>query len=83
MRMRRRGGGVVRPLSRLGVGEWGVITKVEGDISLKRRILEMGAVPGTKVVVERVAPLGDPIDVKLKDYHLSLRREEAEKILVE
>ncbi len=83
LRMRRRGMGGVRPLSCLGVGESGVITKVEGEIPLKRRILEMGAVPGTEVVVERVAPFGDPIDVKLKGYHLSLRKEEAEKILVE
>ncbi len=83
LRMRRRGGAGVRPLSTLCVGEAGVITRVEGEVPLKRRILEMGAVPGTEVVVERVAPLGDPIDVKLKGYHLSLRREEAEKILVE
>jgi len=81
MRVRRRGG--IRPLSRLGVGESAVIARVEGEIALKRRILEMGAVPGTEVVVERVAPLGDPIDVRLKGYHLSLRKEEAEKILVE
>ena len=83
MRMRRRGGFGVRPLSCLNVGESGVIAKVEGEIPLKRRILEMGAVPGTEVVVERVAPFGDPIDIKLKGYHLSLRKEEAEKILVE
>ncbi len=70
-------------MSCLGVGESGVISKVEGEVSLKRRILEMGAVPGTEVVVERVAPLGDPIDIRLKGYHLSLRKEEAEKILVE
>lgn len=82
MRMRRRGMGI-RPLSRLGVGESGVISKVEGEINLKRKILEMGAVPGTEVFVERVAPLGDPIDIRLKGYHLSLRKEEAEKILVE
>jgi len=71
-------------LSKLKVGEKGHIVRVESGIgNLKVRLLDMGAVPGTEVKVEKVAPLGDPIDILIKDYHLSLRKEEAEKIIVE
>ena len=45
-----------------------------------RRIAEMGVVPGALVEVEKIAPLGDPIDIKVKGYHLSLRKEEADGI---
>ena len=59
------------------------IIKVSGKGALHRRIMDMGVVPGTAIEVERVAPLGDPIEVKLKGYHLSLRKEEAANIFVE
>jgi len=59
------------------------IVKIIGRSGVNRRIADMGVVPGTTVEVQRVAPLGDPIDVKLKGYHLSLRKEEASKIMVE
>jgi DtxR family Mn-dependent transcriptional regulator len=71
-------------LSKLKVGEKGHIVRVESGIgNLKARLLDMGAVPGTEVKVERIAPLGDPIDILIKGYHLSLRKDEAEKIIVE
>jgi len=69
-------------LKDLKVSERGKIVRIE-DAPIKARLLAMGAVPGTVVKVEKVAPLGDPIDVSLLGYHLSLRREEAEKIIVE
>ncbi|MGQ9799281.1 MAG: metal-dependent transcriptional regulator [Ignavibacterium sp.] len=74
-----------KTLKDLKVGQSGTILEVKesGAGSLKERLLEMGAVPGTLVKVEKIATLGDPIDVLILGYHLSLRREEAEKIIVE
>lgn len=59
------------------------ILKVRGHGEINKRILEMGVTPGSVVELERVAPLGDPIDVKVKGYHLSLRKDEAEGIDIE
>ena len=77
------GGEKVKRLKELKTGEKGVIRRITGDPALKKRLLTMGAVPGTEVTVERVAPLGDPLEVSLKGFRLSLRKEEAEKIEVE
>jgi len=63
-------------------GEKGRVTKIEGEGSLKKRLMEMGIVPGTEVQLEKVAPLGDPIDILVKGYHLSLRKDEARDILI-
>jgi ferrous iron transport protein A len=73
----------VKLLSELAVGEKGKIVRVEGGGGIGRRITDMGAVPGTGVEVVRVAPLGDPIEVKLKNYNLSLRKTEAQRIKIE
>jgi len=70
------------PLSQLKVGESGVIVKMNVEGSARQRFLAMGLVKGETVSVERVAPLGDPIDFVVKDYHLSLRKAEAGEILV-
>lgn len=70
-------------LSELKRGEKGRIVKIGGGGSLRRRLLDMGLVPGSEVKMERVAPLGDPIEIKVKGYNLSLRKEEAESIQVE
>jgi Fe2+ transport system protein FeoA len=59
------------------------ILKIRARGQTNKRILEMGMTPGAVVELERVAPLGDPIDVKVKGYHLSLRKEEADGIEVE
>jgi len=59
------------------------ILKVGGSGSVRRRLMDMGLVTGCEILVERVAPLGDPIEVKVKGYHLTLRKEEAAKIQVE
>jgi len=64
-------------------GERAKIKKVSGNSTLRQRLLKMGLVPGELIEVERVAPLGDPIDVLIKDYHLSLRKEEARCIEIE
>ena len=72
-----------KPLSDLKPGQRGVVSKVGGSGQTHRRILDMGVVPQALIEVERVAPLGDPIEVKIKGYHLSLRKEEAINIYVE
>ena len=74
---------VVKPLSDSKPGEKGKIVKVGGEGNIRRRILDMGMVTQTEVEVERVAPLGDPIEVKLRGYHLSLRKEEAANVYIE
>lgn len=71
------------PLSELKPKERGTIVKVGGGGPVRRRILDMGVVPGTEVEVVKVAPLGDPVDLLIRGYHLSLRKEEAREILVE
>jgi len=70
------------PLSHLAAGESGVIEIVGGSASVRRRFVEMGIVKGERITAERVAPLGDPVAYHLKGYRLSLRREEAERVVV-
>lgn len=70
-------------LDKLKPGQRGKIVSVGGGGGLKRRIVDMGVVRGTPVEVVKVAPLGDPIDVKVKGYHLSLRKQEAASISIE
>ncbi len=72
-----------KTLDELGVGEGAVVKMIKGEIDIKRRLLDMGLVPGTELKVEKVAPLGDPIDIRLKGYHLSLRKHEARAVKVE
>ena len=69
-------------LNKMGVGESGTIEELAGVGAVCHRLLEMGITRGTKVEVVRFAPLGDPIDIKVRGYHLSLRRQEAEVIRV-
>ncbi|MFO0751818.1 MAG: ferrous iron transport protein A [Thermodesulfovibrionales bacterium] len=64
-------------------GERGRITKIEVSGPLKRRLMDMGVLVGEEVKVEKVAPLGDPIEVTIKSYKLSLRKKEAEGIAME
>jgi len=70
------------PLDELRPGKKGRIVKISRSGDARRRIAEMGVTSGSLVEVERVAPLGDPIEVKVKGYHLSLRKDDANKIMV-
>ena len=70
-------------LSELNRGEKGRIVKIGGTGSIRRRLLDMGLVSGSDIEMERVAPLGDPIEIKVKGYNLSLRKQEAASIQVE
>ena len=73
----------VKLLNELKRGEKGTIVKIGGTGAVRRRLLDMGLVSGSDIVMERVAPLGDPIEIKVKGYNLSLRKEEAASIEVE
>lgn len=70
-------------LSMLNPGETGRITKIGAIGPLKRRLMDMGVLVGEDIKVKKVAPLGDPIEVTIKNYRLSLRKKEAEGIAVE
>ena len=66
----------------LGVGQVAEITSLACDRRTTRRLMEMGLLPGTQVRVVRVAPLGDPLELKVRNYSLSVRRSEAARIAV-
>lgn len=70
-------------LSELNPGDEGAITRVDAKGSIRRRLLEMGFTRGERLRVVKLAPLGDPMEIILKGYHLSLRREESICILVD
>ena len=74
---------VTKPLSELEPQEKGKIVKVGGKKGIRRRLIDMGVVRGAMVEVQRVAPLGDPIEIRVKGYDLALRKEEAANIQVE
>lgn len=69
-------------LSKLPVGASGVVVGVDGDAELRRRLLEMGFCNGASIEVVRKAPLGDPVEYRLRGYHLSLRQEQARHVKV-
>ncbi|RJQ44823.1 MAG: ferrous iron transport protein A [Nitrospiraceae bacterium] len=70
-------------LSMLKPGEKGRITKIGVTGPVKRRLMDMGVLVGEEIKIEKVAPLGGPIEVTVKNYNLSLRKKEAEGITVE
>jgi Fe2+ transport system protein FeoA len=63
-------------------GERAVVVRIDIPPDQRGRLMEMGLLPGTPLELVRFAPLGDPVEIKLRNYHLSLRRLEAEKIQV-
>ena len=70
-------------LDKLPLGQEAVITDVGGEGALRCRLLDMGLIPKTKVRIEKIAPLGDPLELRVRGYSLSLRKEDAGKIEVE
>lgn len=69
-------------LKEIKCGQTATVLKLTGEGAVKRRIMDMGITKGTEVYVRKVAPLGDPIEVTVRGYELSIRKSEAEKILV-
>jgi ferrous iron transport protein A len=69
-------------LNDIKTGSSAVVTKIGSLGPLKRRLVDMGITPGVRIFVKKVAPLGDPIEIKLRGYELSIRRSEAKNIFV-
>jgi ferrous iron transport protein A len=69
-------------LARLPVGAQARVISIDGSGAIARRLMEMGVVPGAPVRVIKAAPLGDPIEIRVRGYHLALRRTEAQTISV-
>ena len=72
----------MKTLKEVKVGETVIVLKLIGNGAVKRRIMDMGITKGTEIFVRKVAPLGDPIEVKVRGYELSLRKADAEMILI-
>lgn len=73
----------MKTLRNAEVGETLRIAKILGDGPTKRRIMDMGITKGTEILVRKVAPLGDPIQINLRGYELTIRKHDAENIMVE
>lgn len=67
-------------LDNLKAGSKGIIQSIGGEGSLRRRLLDMGLTPNTTVMIRKVAPMGDPIELHLRSYELTIRKEDARKI---
>ena len=74
---------MLKKLDRIEKGETGLVRSVEGDGKVRRRLFDMGVTPGAKVTLRKKAPLGDPIEITIRGYELSLRKAEAELVNIE
>lgn len=73
----------MKTLKQVKVGETVKVVKLHGEGALKRRVMDMGITKGVDVCIRKVAPLGDPVEVTVRGYELSIRKTEAENIEVE
>lgn len=73
----------MKTLKNIKIGETAKVVKLHGEGAIKRRIMDMGLTKGIEVYVRKVAPLGDPIEITVRGYELSLRKADAEMIEVE
>jgi len=74
---------MMKTLDKLKVGETGLVKKVEGDKKIRRRLFDMGVTPGTKIYIKKKAPLGDPVEITIRGYELTLRKDEAAMVEIE
>lgn len=74
---------MIKILSEFKPGEQGTVKKVNGEGRVRRRLFDMGVTPGAAVLMRKVAPLGDPIEITVRGYELTLRKSEAECVEVE
>ena len=72
-----------KKLNELEVGKKGTVLKISAEGKIKRRLFDMGVTPGVEIKVKKLAPLGDPIEVTIRNYELTLRKMEAECVLME
>lgn len=73
----------MQSLKEIKVGQTVTVKKVSGDGAVKRRIMDMGITKGTEIFVRKVAPLGDPVEITVRGYELSLRKADAQMIIVQ
>ena len=73
----------MKTLRETKIGETVKVVKIHGEGPVKRRIMDMGVTKGVEIYVRKVAPLGDPVEITIRGYELSLRKEDAEMIEVE
>lgn len=73
----------MKTLKEAKIGETVKVLKLSGEGAVKRRIMDMGITKGVEIFVRKVAPLGDPVEIRVRGYELSLRKADAEKIAVE
>lgn len=73
----------MKQLSEFTIGERGVVKMVDGDRRIRRRLFDMGVTPGAEIMLRKKAPLGDPIEVTLRGYELTLRKTEAELVTMD
>ena len=74
---------MLKRLDEFKIGETGLIKKVEGEGRLRRRLFDMGVTPGATVYLRKKAPLGDPLEVTIRGYELTLRKSEANLVILE
>ena len=74
---------MLKKLDEFEIGETGLIKKVEGEGRLRRRLFDMGVTPGATVYLRKKAPLGDPLEVTIRGYELTLRKSEAALVILE
>ena len=74
---------MLKTLDQFKIGETGLIKKVEGEGRLRRRLFDMGVTPGATVYLRKKAPLGDPLEVTIRGYELTLRKTEAQLVVLE
>lgn len=74
---------MTKTLDKFSIGESGVVTAVSGERKIRRRLYDMGVTPGAEIYLRKRAPLGDPIEVTVRSYELSLRLSEASLIMME
>jgi ferrous iron transport protein A len=73
----------MKTLKSTPIGETVTVLKLDGEGAVKRRIMDMGITKGARIFIKKVAPLGDPIEITVRGYELTLRKDDAEKIIVE
>ena len=74
---------MLKRLDQFTIGETGLIKKVEGEGRLRRRLFDMGVTPATTVYLRKKAPFGDPLEITIRGYELTLRKSEAQLVILE
>jgi len=74
---------ISKKLSEFRIEEIGIVKKVNGEGKIRRRLFDMGITPGCEIYLRKKAPLGDPIEISLRGYELTLRKSEAELVVME